>query len=391
VKSGVFSSKSMFPILALCVILSTALRPAEKYLGSSIWVFVYAAVVFGLLALLRTSFHTRRVLLSKSFVWSVVAIFAAVSAYFYEAADSLKDSMQGQDQDDCTIIVIKQLLVLDFPYDETSYFGNPCSPLFGALVPYIPFVILGAFFAANSVLLLTSTWLGFKLTRPSHEFALTILITLGIPQTLELMVNGSDLVFIGLGVLLLAQLMTKAESNSKLLIWATILAGLLSSSRVSMPILGAAYLIWLFFRHKQRVLPHLAIISLVGLLPSAILFIANPDEFSPLHLVAKSQSLVPGPWYFAMVSATIMGFALGARLAKSNSDAITFLSVAFAPHLLFLSFGDLVFNRQFDYFNWEGASYLMLVTPMFALVIARWLLRSLGDVVSLKKKAVYPI
>jgi len=53
--------------------------------------------------------------------------------------------MLGQDQGDCTVIVIKQLVVLDFPYDETSYFGNPCSPLFGALVFFIPFVILGAF------------------------------------------------------------------------------------------------------------------------------------------------------------------------------------------------------------------------------------------------------
>jgi hypothetical protein len=368
-------STYLFPILALVVILFTSLRPASKYLGSSLWAFAYAGFAILVLYLLSRSAASRDRLLSKGFVWSVGILFAAVSASFYQAADSLKETLQGQDQDDCTIIVVRQLLAFEFPYDQTSYFGNPCSPLFGALVPYVPFVASGLFFLSNSALLLVAIWLGFRLTDSSQVFALTILTALAIPLTLELMVNGSDLVFIGFGILLLSQLMTRAENQPTMLTVSTILAAVLASSRISMPILAVAYLIWLFQRHRKRILTQFAILTLVGLSPSLILYLVNPEGFSPLHLVGKSQNLVPGAWYIFMILATLAGFVFGGYLAGKGTGALPFLAVSFSPHLLFLSYGDLAFSRQFDFATWEGASYLMLLLPVFASLAANLVLR----------------
>jgi len=377
----VVASTHLLPILALAILLSTSLRPASKYLGSSLWAIPYAAVGLVILALISRSSFLQRRLLSKGFVWVVGAIFAALSAGFYQAADSLKETLQGQDQDDCTILVIRQLLAFDFPYDQTSYFGNPCSPLFGALIPYVPFVAIGLFFLANSVLLMLAIWLGFTLSDSSHGFSLTILISLAIPQTLELMVNGSDFVFMGFGLLVLAQLLQQAETKPKILIFATILTAALASSRVSMPILAVAYLIWILYRHRAKFVFQFFVLGVLSLGPSLIIYLINPDEFSPLHLVSKGQRLVPGTWYLLMIVATLVGFLVGGFLVSRNCNSVTFLTVSFAPHLLFLTYGDLVFNRQYDVSTWEGASYLMVITPLLADLISRWVLRSTSNAV----------
>jgi len=47
------TSTHLFPILALVVILSTSLRPASQYLGSSLWAFAYAG--FAIMATLAGS------------------------------------------------------------------------------------------------------------------------------------------------------------------------------------------------------------------------------------------------------------------------------------------------------------------------------------------------
>jgi len=130
------ASTYLFPILALIVILSTSLGPASKCLGSSVCAFVYEGLAILILYSLSRSGLLRSRLLSKGFDWSVGILFLAVSASFYQAADPLKETLQAQDQDDCTIIVVRQLLAFEFPYRQMAYFGNPCNPLFGAVVPH---------------------------------------------------------------------------------------------------------------------------------------------------------------------------------------------------------------------------------------------------------------
>ena len=134
------------------LLVSTALRPSYKYLGS-IWIWIaYVLVALGLIYAVLAVTKLRLFLLNKpTFTMGVVSLYAALNIVFYPLADGLKTLRQGQDQDDCTILVIEQLLTLDFPYDQTSYFGNPCSPLFGALIPYIPFVAVDAFLLANII------------------------------------------------------------------------------------------------------------------------------------------------------------------------------------------------------------------------------------------------
>lgn len=365
----------ILPWLLIFILLSTAIRPAFKYAGGVLSWLVFVALALGLLIVARQNRGFRDFVTSRPMVYGFAAILAITSALFYPSADRLKEQMQGQDQDDCTILVIEQIFRFDYPYDQTSYFGNPCSPLFGALLPYMPFVAVGAFGLANSIIVLLSVHIAFKLTGSgSLPIALSMLISFGIPQTLELMVNGSDFIFMGFGLLLLSLLMANSRNKEWMLIPATVLAAILSSTRVSMPILFVGYFVWLVLEKRKFLLSHCVVLVTLTFGPSAVIYFINPGEFSPLHLVSKGQRLVPGVFYVAMVLVTVAGLIFLITSSTLRKNPAEMLVVVLAPHLLFLSFGDLVFNRGFDFFWWEGASYLMVLTPLFALVAAKRLL-----------------
>jgi len=106
-------------------------------------------------------------------------------------------------------------------------------------------------------------------------------------------------------------------------------------------------------------------VSAIVFLPNLIVYFSSPEEFAPLHLIAKGQSLVPGVFYVLMFATTIASIILGSiSWWKQKINELELVLIIVSPHLLFLAFGDLVFNRDFDIFWWEGANYLYLLTPM---------------------------
>ena len=106
-------------------------------------------------------------------------------------------------------------------------------------------------------------------------------------------------------------------------------------------------------------------VSAIVLIPNMLVYLSNPEKFAPLHLIAKGQSLVPGIFYILMFATTAVAIVLGSiSWWQGKLDELKLVLVVVSPHLLFLAFGDLAFNRQFDVFWWEGANYLYLLTPM---------------------------
>jgi hypothetical protein len=107
-----------------------------------------------------------------------------------------------------------------------------------------------------------------------------------------------------------------------------------------------------------------------------MIYLSSPEDYSPLHLVAKGQSLVPGIFYILMFGVTLAAIAFGAYgWQKKILNELSLALVVISPHLVFLAFGDLIFNRAFDIFWWEGANYLYLVTPMLVWFAATRLFR----------------
>lgn len=357
--------------LFLCVtVITPALRPAEKYLGSWLWWVPYSLLCMaGLIYVISNDKSWLAKLISSSyFIFGVPVVLALVSTIFYPLADALKVSMQGQDQDDCTILGIEALTVGANPVATATYFGNPCSNLLGAILPHAPFVLSDLMGLAGPAFFLATVAYFFRSGLGRLQLGLFVAIISGTPGTLELMVNGSDFVFIGFGALwsLLALNSFLAVPNSRKFSWLAVIVSLVASSRINMPIFAVPFGIALLGFRRWN-LPFFATVAFLILVPNGLVYLSSPSDFAPLHLIGKGQTLVPGAFYPMMivVSLALIGVAwylfVGGKI--STTGLVLF---SFAPHLMFLAYGDLIFNRQLDIFWWEGANYLFLITPLCA-------------------------
>jgi hypothetical protein len=130
---------------------------------------------------------------------------------------------------------------------------------------------------------------------------------------------------------------------------------------------------------KEIALPFILISSVVAIVPSGIIYLMDPENFTPLHLVAKSQGIVPFPLYVIMATLTLVAIVWGAFLVvKRKIDFLGYLAMSFFPHLVILSFSSLIFGG-WDFFNWEAANYLYVLTPVLSFLIASksWLYQPL--------------
>jgi hypothetical protein len=306
---------------------------------------------------------------------------AIVSTALYPLADGLKVDMQGQDQDDCTILGVNAILSGENPHAKPSYFGNPCSPLLGAIIPFIPFALSNLMGLAGPVFFALSIAVLYLQKVNRLQLGTFVALIAGTPASLELMVNGSDFVFIGFVTLVAVVMVKKSEnkilSNTELLTL-SLIVGLLSSARISSLIFAVPFGLVLLFR-MNRWIVFTALVTIVSVLPNLAIYLSSPEEYSPLHLVAKGQSLVPGGFYVLMFAVTLAALVLGAYGLKNKVlDELSLTLLVISPHLIFLAFGDLIFNRNLDIFWWEGANYLYLLTPMLSWFVATRLINQKG-------------
>ena len=370
---------------ALLLIMLPAMRPAEKYLGSWLWWFPYAGICLGLIYLIVSNPRglIARGLSSNWFIFGIPALLGVVSTVFYPFADALKFEMQGQDQDDCTILGVNALLSGEHPFDTPSYFGNPCSPMVGALIPFIPFVVSNLVGLAGPVFFGLAVVALYFAKVDRLQLGAFVAIIAGTPATLELMVNGSDFVFIGcmalVAVLLLMRSKNAADFRTPQMFRLAALVGLVASARISMPLFAVPFGLVLLHRRNRWVIFTAVTIAII-LVPNLWIYLLSPEDFSPLHLLAKGQSIVPGGFYLLMFVTTGAAVVYGASSwRKGKLDELQLTITIFGPHLIFLAFGDLVFGRNFDIFWWEGANYLYLITPLITWFVAKSLLPARPD------------
>ena len=370
VTSATKTRSSVLAGFALLIVLLPALRPAEKYLGSWIWWVPYAIICASILSalVLQKTRLLAKIVSSRLFIFGIPSFMATLSTVFYPRADALKLQMQGQDQDDCTILGVDAIFSGANPVATATYFGNPCSNLLGAIIPHIPFALSNLMGLAGPAFFLI-TLLVLHLSKVNRlHLGVFVAIIAGTPASLELMVNGSDFVFIGFMSLVAVLLVSKTQFGRKLgkasLTALTILVGLIASTRINMPIFALPFGLIMLSRKAQWLLFTFGVSAIV-FVPNVLVYLSNPEEFAPLHLIEKGQSLVPGTFYILMFATTAVALVLGTiSWWQRKLDELELVLVIVSPHLLFLAFGDLVFNRQFDVFWWEGANYLYLLTPM---------------------------
>lgn len=356
-------------VILCLLVFSTALRPAEKYAGSWLVWLPYVALVFLGVTLAFTDRGQFLIRLVANRWWQagLLAVVSGLSIGFYPLADGLKTQMQGQDQDDCTVLGVQGLLSFANPVSEPTYFGNPCSNLIGAIAPHIPFVLLNNMGLAGPVFLTMTLYFLLRTGSSSAQTGLFLSALVALPATLELMVNGSDFVFIGLSILVVVRILElwrDGHLEGRLWPWIlAILVALVGTTRINM-LLFIIVIGIVLLAMKKSIVP-LIVASSTAIAPNVYWLLSDPSAFAPLHLIGKGQTLVPGALYLAMFGVTALFLLFGLiqrNWVKANLGLYIILS--FGAHLIFLSTGDLVFNREFDLFWWEGANYLFLITPL---------------------------
>lgn len=361
--------------LTLFFILPSA-RPIYKYVGlfEPIPMLIYALGIIFFIVLLK---NKKLVPLLKRWIgnyWYMTFILLCVSViilYVYPIADGLKIQMRGSDQDDCVIIGASQLLSLNHPYVQKSYFCNPCSPGLGMLLLYAPFVLvklypLGAIVFATIAARALQNYF-------SSLFDASVFLTLLFSSIfiMENLVVGSDLLLLGCGIVILSFSLIKAIStkNLALILGLAVFAGLLSSTRINFLVIAPIVSVYIFLYWRKGALAF-AILSLcVALLPSLFVYIQDPALFSPLHLLGKSDKLLQGGLKEIGLIASVLAFIVSIILVKKSINNLPVgLLLSLAPSLISVSIGDLV-GRGGSFAAWEGANYLIPIMPLSVALI----------------------
>ena len=277
--------------VALCI---PSLGVVQRYFGNWGTVIYLLAGAVGLLLLLRSRVAVAQWAARRSqrqVIWMAALTFTVILAAFvvvYPLANSHRPDA-GSDGDDALNVAVNELIHGRYPYYPSTYLGNPISPLPGAVLLAVPFVLLGSS-AYQNLFWLFVFLLAMRTYLHGGRSALLLLwVILALsPAFWYALVTGSDYIANALYVLLFSLWLIQAASRSRGSgVRAFLLAGLLGvglSSRANFLLL-----IPLMFAAIGRVADWRAAARLtviVGLACAAVtlpFYLFDPRGFSPLH------------------------------------------------------------------------------------------------------------
>ena len=351
-------------------VIAPNLRPIFKYFTffQSYVFIIYSLFVFLLVYLLQKNkfkFYFSKLLRSYWFIFFIFLLVSLLIWFLYPIADGLKSQMRGSDQDDCVIIGVKQLASLLHPYVKTSYLGNPCSTGLGIILLYFPFVLFNIYFLASISLAYLCVYVigRFKGTYTASVF---LILQFSSLFSMELLVVGSDLIFLGFGLVLLIfqtiNLVLKKNTNN--IFWLAVFAGLLSSSRINFLVIAPIISIFIFIHWRKGGLLFGFFSISTAIIPSSIVYFIDPSKFSPFHLLEKSNLLLQGGLKEVTIFLSFLAFLFSCNLIKKSIRLLPIsLFLCLLPSLLSLSFSDLLL-RKVNFATWEGANFLDPIIPL---------------------------
>ncbi len=218
-------------------------------------------------------------------------LLTAAFAVIYPLANSGRFGA-GTDSDEALNQATRALLHGRYPYLERTYLGNEITPMPGALLLAIPFVLLGNgvyqsfFWMAAGVYLLWVFW-----ERQTARTLLFVWLVLGTcPAILHQFVTGGDYVANALMILVPAVLLVREGGSSRLTsqITLAVCLGVALSSRANFILLTPLIFSRLVqVRGRNRALALTATMLAATVLVTLPFFLANPAGFSPAHTRTK--------------------------------------------------------------------------------------------------------
>jgi hypothetical protein len=234
------------------------------------------------------------------------------------------------------------------------------------LLLYVPFILVNAYSLAAIFFISLAAYALYRYYKDIYLASAFLTLLFFSLFVVELLVVGSDLLVLGAALVYLCLRIVESAEREAIyeLVFLACLAGLLASSRVNFIVLVPILSIFIAVHWRNGAICFLLIGSGVAVLPSAFIYLIDPNVFTPLHLLGKSEQLLQLEWRALISLVSFAGLLLSTvmvRQALANLPYGVFLSLL--PALAALSYGDLRL-REHNFSTWEGANYLLPLIPL---------------------------
>ena len=325
------SQRSLAALFGYAVlILVPSFDSVHKYFGPA-GLAVYFVVGFAVLYAgvnFVYPFLSRRISKRVADILAVVAFIALTitTSYFYQIANT-NIVGQGSDADDAMITAATELVTGHFPYYHPTYLGNPISPLPGAILLSLPFVLLGVFWFQNIF------WLGvfFLIVRSHRHSSFDGLFVLGLvlavsPTVFQNLFTGSDYIsnaiYVAAAMWFLIEGVADRESPEWWRVLSAIFLGVALSSRSNFVlVLPILFLVIYQLGGLASAIKYFLIAGVMGLAVTLPFYLYHPAGFTPLIVQASKVQELDTFLPFAGVLIPLTGLVLAGILALRKYGA----------------------------------------------------------------------
>jgi hypothetical protein len=330
--------------------------------------FLYSMFLgkYGVFELIKEFFKKRVI-----FVILIILIIL-INFFVYPIADNLKYQGKGSDQDDALIVTGQNLIVGKNPFwAHTYFFTNPLSPGPGWIILNLPFAIKGLYFFLTPFYIILLCLLLRRVTGSYFCGNIFLILCMSSLAFWETMVVGSDMLAIGiLFILSIGAVFYSMDKAGVPLFLSMLLLAFAATSRIVfiyiIPVMGVFFLRHSKFKHLIYLLAALAITVLLHL----VFYFWDPVAYTPLHLLAKGSKLLTPGLKLSAVLLTLAVLIFTYLKVKNNiSSWLLFFCLSLTAPLLFVSIGDLINVRNYNFALWEGANYLLVLMPIYVVYV----------------------
>ena len=197
------------------------------------------------------------------------------------------------DSNDAFVATWKAMFEGKYPYYETSFLGNPISPMPGALLIALPFYVLG-WTALQNIVWLVILWMAMGRHFRDYRLASVMMLTvMGMcPNLVYTVLQAGDYMTNSIYVLVASLFFLRAiqqrQSSKWLLFGAAAALGLALSSRANyFLLLPVLFFVVVWLRGFWSAAKHLAVVLAILALVTLPFYLYDPAHFSPLHTTGK--------------------------------------------------------------------------------------------------------
>jgi hypothetical protein len=261
-------------------------------LGLTFYLSMSTVLIILSLMVVSKGWHLENGSEAKANLYAILTIALLMTLFFfvYPIANTHEPG-KGSDRDDGLNLAVTELLHGRYPYDRPSYLGNPISPLPGAIILALPFVVMGNSAYQNFFWLVVFFFLaGAYLKNKWLSLLLLWFIFLGSPIVLHEIVTGGDLLanslYVAAIVIVFADSFYRMTNSAKL--GFSIFAGVALSSRAHVLLIVPMILSLLYQRLGFKGAVKYGGTTILAFLAVTVPFwLYSPARFSPFHTYGK--------------------------------------------------------------------------------------------------------